>query len=348
MNKKWIVLVTIIFVSVFIAACGSESSSSEGNGEEAESQGSESESENNDSASAELPEGDIQTMIPVAEGGGTDTTHRGLADIVEEYLDRNVVVNNVTGSGGSVGFSEAANYEGDGSHLFSYTSEIFTLPIYQENTGFKPEDFKPLLNISHDPAAIVVSADSEYETLDDFIQAAEENPGQISIGNSGFGNIWHLSATAFEKEAGIEFKQVPYDGAAETVQATLGGHIDSFVASPPEVASQVEAGELRILATMAEERSEHFPDVPTLSENDIEISIGTWRGLGVPSDTPNEIVTKLEEAYSQAINSEEFEQFMDEQGMNIRFMNNEDFTEFVENERPRFEQLAQEAEAQEE
>src|SRR5699024_9034160 len=105
------------------------------------SQNNNSSKENNDE---ELPPGDIETMIPVAAGGGTDVTHRGLADIVEDIVDKDVVVDNIEGSGGSVGFAQAANYEPDGLHLFSYTSEIFTLPVYQDNPGFSPEDFKPL------------------------------------------------------------------------------------------------------------------------------------------------------------------------------------------------------------
>lgn len=330
-NKLFLITLLVLFVSVFMSACNGETSSEEG-----------------DNTSGELPSGDIQTMIPVAAGGGTDTTHRGLASIVESYLDKNVVVNNVTGSGGSVGFSSATDFEPNGLNLLSFTSEIFTLPIYQGDPGYDPDDFKPLVLISEDPAAIVVSTDSEYQTIEDFIAAAEENPGKISIGNSGFGNIWHLSAAAFEEAVGIEFNQVPFDGASETVQSTLGGHIDSFVASPPEVVSQVESGDLKILAIMSDERLDSFPDVPTLKEKDIDLSMGTWRGLGVPADTPDDLVETLANAYSDAINSDEFTTFMDERGMNIRFMNNADFTEFVGSERPIFEKLAEETKDTEE
>jgi len=329
LSKNIFSVLLIIGVSVLFIACSNQN-------DEKDSKDSNSE---NKSA---LPSGDINTMIPVAAGGGTDLTHRGLAEVVEKYLDRNVVVNNVEGSGGSVGFSTASKFEPNGLHLFSFTSEIFTLPIYQGDPGYKPEDFKPLVLISEEPAAIVVSADSKYDTLEDFMKEAEENPGKVSIGNSGFGNIWHLSAAQFEKETGLDFKQIPYDGASETVQDALGGHLDAFVASPPEVASQVEAGKLKILAVMSDERIDTFPEIPTLKEQGINISMGTWRGLGVPAETPDDVVKALADAYSEAINSDEFKQFMEEQQMNIRFMNNEDFVEFVESERPVFEELAKE------
>lgn len=319
----------LIFVIALMAGCSADKESS-----------SKTSVENNKSEYT-LPSGDVNDIIPVAAGGGTDLTHRALAEATQEFLNKNINIINVPGAGGSVGFAQAASKKPDGLSINSYTSEIFTLPIFQE-TGYKPENFKPFILISEDPAALIVSADSPYETIDDFIKEAEKNPNKIKIGNSGFGNIWHLSASAFAKEAGIEVKQVPFDGAAPTLQAALGGHIDGFVASPPEVASQVKAGELKILAVMSDERIDSFSDVPTLKESGIDLSIGTWRGLGVPSETPDEAIEILHDAFAKGIESESFQNFMKERGMNIRYMNTEEFTKFVDEQRPFFEELASE------
>jgi tripartite-type tricarboxylate transporter receptor subunit TctC len=337
MNKKlkWLfTILTVIFVSAYITGC-SQSSSSKGEDEA----GSEKE--------FAFPNGDIMDIVPVAAGGGTDMAHRALAEAAEEFLDKNVNVVNITGAGGSVGFSQASTKKGDGLTIHSYTSEIFTLPIFQE-TSFTPDDFKPFILMNEDPASIVVPADSKYMTLEDFIEAAKASPGKISVGNSGFGNIWHLSASAFAKEAGIEIKQVPFDGSAPTLQAALGGHIDAFVASPPEVAGQVEAGTLRVLAVMADERSEKFSDVPTLKEKGIDLSIGTWRGLGVPAETPDAAVKLLHDAFAKGVESEKFKSFMKERGMNIRYMSTEELTKFVDEQRPVFEELAKEVAASKE
>src|SRR5699024_2217711 len=125
-------------------------------------------------------------------------------------------------------------------------------------------------------------------------------------------------------------------------KSALGGDFDGAEARLLELASQVEAGELEVLAVMSEDRLDSLPDVPTLKEKDIDVVMGTWRGLGVPADTPDDIVEILADAYSEAINSGDFEKFMNEQEMNMRFMDNEEFTEFVESERPLFEELAKE------
>lgn len=186
----------------------------------------------------------------------------------------------------------------------------------------------------------MVPTSSPYKTLEEFIEAAKNNPGKLSIGNSGFGNIWHISTSALAVKTGIDVKQIPHDGGAPTVQAALGGHIDAFVASPPEVAQQVEAGELRILAVMADERVKQFPDVPTLKEKNIDLSIGTWRGFAVPKGTPKEAIQALHDAFAKGVETDSFKQFMESKGFGIKYMNTEQFQKFIEEQKPQFEELA--------
>jgi tripartite-type tricarboxylate transporter receptor subunit TctC len=288
-----------------------------------------------------LPEGPVNFIIPVAVGGGTDLTFRALAEAAKPHLDRNIVVFNLTGAGGAIGLTQAATKAPNGSNINSYTSEIFTLPIFQP-VQFSGKDFKPVILVNEDPACLVVPSDSPLDTLEKFIAAAKAKPGQISVGNSGFGNIWHLSASAFAQKAGIELLQIPYTGAAPTVQAVLGGHIQAFVASPPEVASYVEGGKMKILAVMADKRSAKFPDVPTLKEKGIDLSIGTWRAIGVPAATPDAAVKTLHDAFAKGMQEKSFIDFMNQRGLTIRYMNTKEITDFVARERPFYETLATE------
>jgi tripartite-type tricarboxylate transporter receptor subunit TctC len=149
------------------------------------------------------------------------------------------VVLNVPGAGGAIGLSQAALKPANGLNLNSYTSEIFTLPIFAP-ANYSAKDFRPIILVNEDPACLVVPADSKLDTLEKFIAEAKANPGRVSVGNSGFGNIWHLSAAAFAKKAGVDLLQIPYTGASPTMQAALGGHVQAFVASPPEVAPHVQ------------------------------------------------------------------------------------------------------------
>jgi tripartite-type tricarboxylate transporter receptor subunit TctC len=290
-----------------------------------------------------LPEGPINFIIPVAVGGGTDNTFRALVEASRPHLNnRNVIIHNLTGAGGAIGLAQAATKPANGLNINSYTSEIFTLPIFQPTT-FSGKDFKPIILVNEDPACLVVPADSKLDTLEKFIAEAKAKPGQISVGNSGFGNIWHLSASAFAQKAGIELLQIPYTGAAPTVQAVLGGHIQAFVASPPEVATQVEAGKLKIIAVMADRRSAKFPEVPTLKEKGIDLSIGTWRAVGAPAGTPDAAVQYLHDAFAKGMQEKSFIDFMNQRGLTIRYMPTKEIAEFASSNRPMFEALATEA-----
>lgn len=288
-----------------------------------------------------LPEGNINFIIPVPPAGGTDLTFRALMEASRKHLDRTVVVLNLPGAGGAVGLAQAALKQGNGLNLNSYTSEIFTLPVFQPLT-FSGKDFRPIIMVNEDPACLVVAADSKLGTLDAFIAVARANPGKISVGNSGFGNIWHLSAAAFASKAGIDLLQIPYNGAAPTVQALLGNHIEAFVASPPEVLPQVQAGKMKVLAVMSDKRSAILPDVPTVKEKGIDLSIGTWRAIGGPASMPEEAVKVLHDAFAKGMQEKAFIDFMSSRGLTIRYMNTRDLTEFVARERPQYEALAAE------
>jgi len=288
-----------------------------------------------------LPEGNVNFIIPVAVGGGTDLTFRALAEASRGYLNRTIVVLNVPGAGGAIGLAQAATKPANGLNINSYTSEIFTLPIFQPLT-FSGKDFRPIILVNEDPACLVVPADSPLNTLEKFIAEAKAKPGQISVGNSGYGNIWHLSASAFAKKAGVQLLQIPYAGSAPTVQAALGGHIQAFVASPPEVATYVESGKLKIIAVMGDKRSVSFPDVPTLKEKGIDLSIGTWRAIGAPAGTPDEAVKELHDAFAKGMKEKSFVDFMNSRGLTIHYMPTKELTEFVAHQRPEFEALAAE------
>ncbi len=288
-----------------------------------------------------LPDGNVNFIIPVAVGGGTDMTFRALAEAAKPHLNRNVVIANLPGAGGAVGLAQAATKPGNGLNLNSYTSEIFTLPIFAP-APFSGKDFRPILMVNEDPACLVVPADSKFATLEAFIAEAKARPGRVSVGNSGFGNIWHLSASAFAKKAGVDLLQIPYAGAAPTVQAVLGGHIEAFVASPPEVAPQVAGGKLKILAVMADKRNAAFPDVPTLKEKGIDLSIGTWRAIGAPAGTSDDAVKLLHDAFAKGMREKSFVDFMTQRGLTIRYMNTRELTDFVAKVRPEFEALATE------
>lgn len=290
------------------------------------------------SQSGAFPQKEISIIVPYAAGGGTDAVARAVADAAKEHMGQSVVVVNKTGAGGAVGMGEGANAKADGYTVTMITVELTTLPP-QNLASFTSDDFIPIMQVNAEPAAITVKADAPWNTVEEFIDYAKEHPGEVKVGNSGVGAIWHLAAAAVEKAADIEFNHVPYEGAAPAVTALLGGHIEAVTVSPAEVASQVKAGELKMLGVVSDERSQTFPDVPTLKESGYDVAVETWRGLAVPKGTPEDVVNTLTENFEKAVNEESFKQFMEDAGLTMAILNGEEFGKVLDRDNQMFADL---------
>lgn len=275
-----------------------------------------------------FPEGPITIVVPFSPGGGTDNIARALADAAEKHFGQQISVVNKVGKSGSIGLTEGVRAKPDGYTVTLTPVELTTLP-YQGMTNLNYKDFKPVLQLNADPAAITVRADAPWNTLKEFLDYAKQNPGKIKVGNSGEGAIWHLAAKTIEKETGVKFSHVFFDGAAPAGVALLGGEIDAVSVSPAEVMTHVKSGQLKILGVMSDARIEEFPELPTFKELGINISIGTWRGLSVPKDTPDEIVSVLAEDFSKAAQEEQFRDIIKKLGMGYKIGQPKEFGEVM-------------------
>ncbi|MCF6097465.1 tripartite tricarboxylate transporter substrate binding protein [Thermovorax subterraneus] len=289
-------------------------------------------------AKVNFPEKAIEIIVPYAAGGGTDAVARALADAAKDSFSKPIAVVNKTGGGGAVGMAEGAKAKADGHTVTMVTVELVTLP----NMGLAPftyNDFKPIIQVNADPSALTVKADAPWKTAEEFLNYAKANPGKVKVGNSGAGAIWHLAAAAIEDKTGAKFNHVPFDGAAPAVTALLGGHIDAVTVSPAEVASHVKSGQLKILAVASEKRLEQFPDVPTFKELGIDVVVGTWRGLAVPKDTPDEIVSILYDGFKKAAEKDSFKEFMKNAGLGLEVKDGKEFLERMKNDNELFAKL---------
>ncbi len=310
---KKLFFVSMIALLMALTACGGGDDTASDN----------TNNEDNENAS-DFPSESLELIVPYSAGGGTDSLARSFADLAEKNLDESIAVVNRTGGGGAVGMQTGATAKPDGHTVTMVTVELLTLPHSGLAQFNYEKDFKPVVMLNEDPAAITVPADSPYDTIEEFVKAGK-NGKEINIGNSGTGAIWHLAAAALGKKTGAEFNHVPFEGAAPAVTSLLGGHIDAVSVSPAEVKPQVEAGKLKVLAVMADERIDLLPEVPTLKEKGIDLTIGTWRGLAVPSETPEKVVNKLEKTFSKTAKSDKFKNSVKELGLGYRFLNAGEF-----------------------
>ena len=241
------------------------------------------------------PQRPIELIVPAGAGGGTDVLARAFAEAAKKHLSQPITVNNRPGASGMIGHGEMINAKPDGYKLAVVFAEIVIVP-HLGLTKLSYEDFTPIAQLNHDPAAITVQASSPWKTIEEFLAASRARSGELKMGNSGPGSIWHLAHAALEDKVGVKYNPIPFSGAAPAVLSLMGGHVDAVAVSPGEVATHVQAGKLRTLAVMSDKRLKGFDTVPTLKERGIDLSIGTWRGLAAPKGTPADVLAVLAEA----------------------------------------------------
>ncbi|XOQ42900.1 MAG: Tripartite tricarboxylate transporter substrate binding protein [Clostridium sp.] len=306
------------------------------NGSGSESSAADSQPE--ESATIDFPTKQINVIVPYSAGGASDTVARIYASQLQSVIGKPVIVTNKTGASGSVGLEYVRNSNPDG-YTIAYMPVESTMLKALGFTDLSTDDFKFIGRAMTIPAAITVRSDSKWNTLEEFIEYAKENPGEIKVGNSGTGSIWHIAAASLEQKTGCQFTHVPFDGAAPAVAALLGRNIDATAVSPSEVQSSVDSGELKILAVIGDERSSIYPDIPTAQELGIDVSVQGWGGFAVPKDTPQEIIDILETASEQAINSDEMKQLLSTKGYNFAYLSGSEMDEEAKQELDYFSEL---------
>lgn len=308
--KRFSVGVTMfLIVAMLLVGCGGNKDGTDGKEE-----------------SLTFPEKNIELIVPFSAGGGTDAVARALANAAEKHLGQPITIINKAGGSGAVGMTEGSKASPDGYTVTMVTREIVSLPL-MGLADVTADDFDLIANINQDPAVILVKSDSKYESVEELISDAKNNPEQIKFASTAKPNFYVL---ALEIDQGIKFNHIPYDGASEAIPAVLGGHVDFTITNPGEAISQIKAGQLKPLAIMSDDRIESLPDLPTLKEEGIDVQSGTWRGLAVPKGTPQEIKDILSNAFKAACEDKKFVDFMEKSSLGIYYLDAEEFEKFIE------------------
>ena len=254
-------------------------------------------------AFAEYPERTIELTIPAGAGGGTDTSARKLAILLEEKLGTSIAVLNVGGGGGSVGASQFMQAKPDGYALFAtWNSPLTTVPQVQD-VAYSLDSFTPIASTSETAYTLCVKTDFPATTGAEFLGELEANPGKYTYGNDGIGGTMQLAAERIFQAKGIDAIAIPFGGAGETLQNFLGGHVDIYGGSISTVLPYVESGEAKcpIVRSAA--------DVPALEGASGLESLGLadketllWRAILGPKDLDPAIVVKLGDVIEEAVN----------------------------------------------
>ena len=273
----------------------------------------------------------VTVVCPWSAGGGTDALARFMSGQLQKKLNVPFPVINKTGGGGATGHEAGASAKPDGYTITLVTLEIATMH-WMGLTKVNYSNFDYVMQLNEDPAGVIVKADAPWNNINDLLNYIKKHPGEVKFSGSGSGSIWDLSRIGMLHAAGIpvnSVKWIPAKGAAPSITELLGGHIDVITCSLPEAKSQIDAGLLKALAVMSDERIPAFPNVPTLKESGINWSSGTWRGIAVPKGTPKTVINTLYNACNEIAQSSSFKDFMSKRGFGIKIRGPEQFAQFV-------------------
>jgi tripartite-type tricarboxylate transporter receptor subunit TctC len=280
-------------------------------------------------AQEDYPSRPVEFIVPWGPGGGSDVLMRLIANHIEPYLGQSVPVINIPGVGGTVGLLEASRRPADG---YTVTQIHEGLPVarYTGLTEINWDTFEPIALMTASPQFLVVNADSPWQTFEEFVAHAKENPGAIRIGVT-LGGVPHLHAAMIEEAAGIEFSYVGYEGTGERIRALVGGNLDAAIGDIASAKQFVDNGDLRFLATGATERVDEAPDVPTFQELGHDLELQVTRGVVAPKDTPEAALDTWEEALRQLSEDEQYVEQTNNAGAAVDFRGQEEYRQYLEN-----------------
>lgn len=282
---------------------------------------------------AAYPERPITIIVPWGAGGGTDAVGRILASLLEKDLGQPVNVVNRTGGSGVVGHSAIAQAAPDGYTLGVVTVEI-AMMRHVGLTELSYADYSVVGQVNIDPGGLMVSMDSPYKTAKELLAAIKEKPaGTFKASGTGQGGIWHLGLAGWLLSEGVDPAKVPWvpsQGAAPGLKDMVAGGVDIVTASLAEGRALIEAGKVRPLANMGEERLNIFPDTPTLKEaTGSDWTVGAWRVIAGPKGLPKEVVDVLVPALKKAYESQEYKDFMVGRGFGMVWRPSEEARAFM-------------------
>ncbi len=277
-------------------------------------------------AAEAFPEREITLIVNYGAGGGTDLSARALADAAEEILGQPIRVENRTGGSGTVGPTFIANADPDGYTIGVASFSPMAVTPHLQEVPYSLDSFAFIVGYARYRSGLAVSAESEFETLEQLLDAARTEPLTYATTSSQE----DVLMARLSRATGAGFDRVSYRSGQESVTAVISGVVDVVAENPLNVVPHVRNGTLRMLASVASVRLFEMPDVPTLQEQGVDVVSESYAGLAAPAGTPPEIVAVLEEAFSQALNDEAVQQTMRDLGMEPVYFSSGDYRTLLE------------------
>lgn len=296
-------------------------------------------------------ESGVECLAPADPGGGWDFTCRSVGKVLEtlDLVPGNVQTVNMPGASGGVAFAHTVSKRAGDENLIVAASTATTTRLAQDNfQGLNADMVNWIGALGADYGVIAVADDSEYQNLNELLDALKGNPRSLTFaGGSSKGGWDHLKVLMMAKAAGIKelgrIKYLPYTGGGEAMTQVVGGHVNVFAGDVSEVQGFVASGDLRVLAVLSPERLPgEFSNLPTAAEQGIDVDGANWRGFYMPADISEGARQYWVDAMETLYDSEEWQQVMKNNGLIPFDMQGEEFASFVHDQIEDIHSLSQE------
>ena len=275
----------------------------------------------------------LEILVPAAPGGGWDQTARAMQPALQENgLASGIQVVNVGGAGGTIGLAQFVTSKKRRGDAIMVSGLVMLGAILTNKSPVSLSDATPLARLTGEYEALVVSADSPIKTLADLTAKLKADPGSVSWGGGSAGGTDHIVAALIAKDVGVDPTQVNYvahAGGGEALGSILGGHVTVGVSGFQEFASQIQAGKLRGIGLVAEERLPGV-DVPTLREQGVDVVLINWRGVFAPPDIRAADLQALSEAIGKMVETAQWKDTLKTRSWLDMFLPHEQFAAFLE------------------
>ena len=247
------------------------------------------------------PERPVHMIVPIAAGGPTDTNARLIADQLSKTWGQQVVVENRSGAGTTIGDAYVAHADPDGYTVLYGTSSLAVNAALYHSLDYNPLDLAPVSLIAKFPFFMFVPNSSPAKTVSEFVDEAKSHPGRLIMGSPGAGSGPHLAEQYFLQMAKIQMTHAPYRGAAPAFVDLIPGRIDCYFGSG-ELLNFSRSGQVRVLGSSGARRSPAAPEVPTIAESGVPgYVVNSWQGIFAPAKTPPEIMRKMNAGVVKAL-----------------------------------------------
>jgi tripartite-type tricarboxylate transporter receptor subunit TctC len=308
MRKTFLVLLAVSLLSLIVGFDQNESSA----------------------APPKYPTRAINLIVPWSPGGGADLSARAIASVAPKFLGQSLIIVQKPGAAGATAHAEFIKMKKDGYNLIITGNSPSTVVPHLGKASYDAiNDFEFIIRITNLRNCIAVAADSPLNSIADLIAYAKANPQKVKFALSGALGIGDLTVRMFNKQAGIETVQVPFQSSGESVVAVMGGHTNAYSGAVTAVAPAVKNKNLKILAITADIKDPSFPEVPTLKELGINAALNNQIGIGAPKGTPKPVLDFLHDAFKQSMDDPGFKAMAQKLEFTVDYLNGADFKKSI-------------------